>query len=142
MTLGGESAYLIDEGPFLRVRISGFGSTREIGAQSERILAECLATGLLGGLLGVALGIVAAEAVGAFGPTLSASTTSGGLAAFGLGNTLARHASTSFSLDAPVTWTLLLLGFALAMTGGLIAGSAGALRAARLRPADALRQVE
>jgi hypothetical protein len=33
----------IDEGPFLRVRVSGLGSTREIGAQSEQILAECLA---------------------------------------------------------------------------------------------------
>ena len=34
------------------------------------------------------------------------------------------------------------LGFALALLGGLIAGAAGALRAARLRPADALRQVD
>jgi ABC-type antimicrobial peptide transport system permease subunit len=38
--------------------------------------------------------------------------------------------------------SLLLLGFGIALAGGLIAGGAGAFRAARLRPADALRQVE
>jgi ABC-type antimicrobial peptide transport system permease subunit len=46
------------------------------------------------------------------------------------------------SLTAPVGITILLLGFGLALMGGLIAGAAGALRAARLRPADALRQME
>ena len=34
------------------------------------------------------------------------------------------------------------LGFLLAVVGGLLAGAAGAFRAARLRPADALRTVE
>ena len=60
----------------------------------------------------------------------------------GLGNALSRTASTTVSLDAPLTGGLLLLGLVLALGGGLIAGTAGALRAARLRPADALRQVE
>jgi putative ABC transport system permease protein len=59
-----------------------------------------------------------------------------------LGQALSRTASTSISLSAPVSLSLLLFGFALALTGGLIAGGAGALRAARLRPADALRQME
>jgi ABC-type antimicrobial peptide transport system permease subunit len=44
------------------------------------------------------------------------------------------------------TWlvavSLILIGFALALAGGLLAGAIGSLRAARLRPADALRQVE
>jgi ABC-type antimicrobial peptide transport system permease subunit len=35
-----------------------------------------------------------------------------------------------------------LLGFVLALAGGLIAGAAGGLRAARLRPAEAMRRVE
>jgi ABC-type antimicrobial peptide transport system permease subunit len=34
------------------------------------------------------------------------------------------------------------MGFSLAILGGLLAGAAAALRAARLRPADALRTVE
>jgi ABC-type lipoprotein release transport system permease subunit len=46
------------------------------------------------------------------------------------------------SLGAPVGVGILVIGFGLAVLGGLIAGTAGALRAARLRPADALRQVE
>jgi putative ABC transport system permease protein len=38
--------------------------------------------------------------------------------------------------------TALLIGFGIALAGGLIAGAAGAFRAAHLRPADALRTVE
>jgi ABC-type antimicrobial peptide transport system permease subunit len=37
---------------------------------------------------------------------------------------------------------ILAAGFLLALIGGLLAGAAGAFRAARLRPADALRAVE
>ena len=37
---------------------------------------------------------------------------------------------------------LIVIGFGVALLGGLVAGAAGALRAARLRPADALRQLE
>ena len=45
-------------------------------------------------------------------------------------------------LNAPISVEILALGFGLALLGGLIAGAAGAFRAARLRPADALRSVE
>jgi ABC-type antimicrobial peptide transport system permease subunit len=54
----------------------------------------------------------------------------------------ARSATSTVSLDAPIGLTVLGIGFGLAVLGGLIAGAAGALRAARLRPADALRQVD
>ena len=46
------------------------------------------------------------------------------------------------ALDRPSEGEVLLGGFLLAVVGGLLAGAAGALRAARLRPADALRTVE
>jgi ABC-type antimicrobial peptide transport system permease subunit len=46
------------------------------------------------------------------------------------------------SLTAPISITAVFAGLALAVAGGLIAGAAGALRAARLRPADAIRNVE
>jgi ABC-type antimicrobial peptide transport system permease subunit len=46
------------------------------------------------------------------------------------------------ALTAPVAVTVLLLGFLVAVLGGLVAGAAGGWRAARMRPADALRQVE
>ncbi len=128
-------------------RVREIGTLKALGWSQRlvvrQIVAECLATGVVGGLLGVGLGIGAAQLVGAFGPNLDASTTTGGGdSLFGLGAALSRTATTSVSLDAPLTAALLALGFALALSGGLLAGTAGALRAARLRPADALRQVE
>ena len=60
----------------------------------------------------------------------------------GLGAETARTASSSISLSAPVGVAILAIGFGLALLGGLVAGMVGALRAARLRPADALRTVE
>jgi ABC-type antimicrobial peptide transport system permease subunit len=128
-------------------RVREIGTLKALGWSQRlvvrQVVGECLATGVVGGLLGVGLGALAAAAIGAFGPSLTASSTTGsGTDAFGLGQVLARSAKTSVSLTAPLSVSLLLLGFVLALTGGLIAGGAGALRAARLRPADALRQVE
>ena len=51
-------------------------------------------------------------------------------------------ASTTVSLGAPVSIGLIVLAVALALAGGLLSGAVGALRAARLRPAEALRSVE
>ncbi len=62
------------------------------------------------------------------------------VAAFGQGQVAS--GSTSISLDAPVDIGLVLLAIGLALLGGLLAGSVGGLRAARLRPADALRHIE
>jgi ABC-type antimicrobial peptide transport system permease subunit len=70
-----------------------------------------------------------------------ASAATGGGSSL-LGASSARTATSSVSLTAPVGGTILAIGFGLALLGGLIAGTAAALRAARLRPADALRQME
>jgi ABC-type antimicrobial peptide transport system permease subunit len=128
-------------------RVREIGTLKALGWSRflvvRQIVGECIVVAIIGGLVGVALGVLAAWAVDGFGPSLSASTTTGGGdGLFGFGPALARTATTSVSLDAPVTGDLLALGFALALIGGLVAGTAGALRAARLRPADALRQVE
>ena len=45
-------------------------------------------------------------------------------------------------LTAPVTISAVLLAVVLAIAGGLIAGTFGGWRAARLRPAAALSRVE
>ena len=50
--------------------------------------------------------------------------------------------STDIALDAPVDPALILLAIGLAVLGGLVAGTVGGMRAARLRPAEALRSVE
>ena len=107
----------------------------------RQVAGESLATGILGGFLGLGLGLLAAVLIDAVGPTLTASSTTGGGGLSGLG-LAARTTSRAISLTAPVGMTLLLIGFGIALLGGLLAGAAGALRAARLRPADALRTVE
>ena len=91
----------------------------------------------------IALGILAALAIDAFGPTLTASSTVERRHALrrqprrgphrdeqGVARRTDRLRRSSCS------------GSGSPSLGGLVAGAAGALRAARLRPADALRQVD
>jgi ABC-type antimicrobial peptide transport system permease subunit len=126
-------------------RVRELGTLKALGWTQRRVVrqiaGESLAQGILGGVAGVVLGLLAAGLIDALGPTLSASSTteSGGL--FGIGE-VSRTATQSVSLAAPTGAAILLLGFTLAVVGGLLAGAAAALRAARLRPADALRTVE
>ena len=128
-------------------RVREIGTLKALGWKQglviRQIVGESFAQGVAGGLLGVGLGIAIAAGIGAFGPTLSAtSSTGGGAGAFGLGAITARTVTDNISLTAPISVNVLLIGFALALAGGLLAGAAGAFRAARLRPADALRTVE
>ncbi len=129
-------------------RVRELGTLKALGWTQGKVVrqvaGESLTTGVLGGFLGLAIGIGGALLIDAFGPTLTASSTTGASSAL-LGNLAAatqRTATSTVSLTAPVGVSVLAIGFALALLGGLIAGTAGALRAARLRPADALRQVE
>jgi ABC-type antimicrobial peptide transport system permease subunit len=126
-------------------RVRELGTLKALGWTQRQVVrqvaAESLAQGVLGGVLGVALGVGVALLVGLFGPTLRASSTTGGGSLLGV-EQAARTTSEVVSLAAPVGITILLAGFGLALVGGLLAGAAGALRAARLRPAEALRTVE
>jgi putative ABC transport system permease protein len=126
-------------------RVRELGTLKALGWTQRmvvrQIAGESLAVGILGGIVGIGIGVGVALAIDAFGPSLTASSTTGSDLA-DLGVSTVRTATRSVSLTAPVGITVLAIGFGLALLGGLIAGTAGALRAARLRPADALRQVE
>ena len=129
-------------------RVRELGTLKALGWTQRQVVrqvvGESFVQGVAGGLLGVALGVAVTAAIGAFAPTLAATSSTGGgdQGAFGLGALSARTVTDHVALTAPIAATVLLIGFGLALAGGLLAGGAGALRAARLRPADALRMVE
>lgn len=128
-------------------RVRELGTLKALGWRQRlvvrQVTGESLAHGALGGLLGAAIGIAGAAIIGAIGPTLEASVeeqSTGGFGPFGQGEVTAGR--TEVVLGAPVDPGLLVLAIGLAIVGGLIAGAAGGLRAARLRPAVALRSAE
>jgi ABC-type antimicrobial peptide transport system permease subunit len=128
-------------------RIRELGTLKALGWRQRlvvrQVTGESLLHGALGGLLGAGLGIAGAAIIEAIGPTLKASVAqqrSGGFGPFGQGRIVA--GSTDVVLGAPVDLGLLVLAIGLAILGGLLAGAAGGLRAARLRPAEALRSAE
>jgi putative ABC transport system permease protein len=135
----------------VKKRIRELGTLKALGWRQRlvvrQVTAESLVQGALGGLLGAAIGIAGAAVIDAIGPTLEASVEerqTGGVdpfaQAFGQGDVAA--GSADVVLGAPVDAGLLVLAVGLAIVGGLLAGAAGGLRAARLRPAAALRSAE
>lgn len=136
-------------------RVREFGTLKALGWKSRRIvgqvLGESMIMGVAGAVLGVALGIAGARLIAAFSPALQA-TMGGGLQGGTQGGppglqraaeAIAGSAQTvTVHLTAPVSAGLVGIAVALALAGALIAGAAGGWRAARLRPADALRRVD
>src|SRR5580704_6288548 len=152
---------------FGTLKALGWRSRRVIG----QVMGESVTIGIIGGAVGVALGFAGAAIVSAIAPALSASvgqTTgsatpggarqfSGGLPGGGSGSggftppsgggfsrpgTGTGGQSVLVHLTASVTVDAVVLAVVLALAGGLIAGSFGGWRAARLRPAAALARVE
>ncbi|WP_461008762.1 ABC transporter permease [Streptomyces capparidis] len=137
-------------------RVREFGTLKAVGWSRGRVVrqvvGEAFAGGALGGALGIALGVAGALAVTAVAPGLTATVGAtgatgagpGGPGGFGgprvLGEKTAK--SIDIALTAPLTATTIALAVLLAVTGGLVAGAFGGWRAARLRPADALRRIE
>jgi putative ABC transport system permease protein len=136
-------------------RVREFGTLKALGWRSRRIIGqvmgESIAIGIIGGIAGVGFGFGGAALIGKLAPKLSATVGSSNAASVagtgkGAGGALTPLTDTahtvSVTLSAPVTMSVILLAVLLAVAGGLIAGSFGGWRAARLRPAAALARVE
>jgi putative ABC transport system permease protein len=138
-------------------RVPEFGTLKALGWRGSRIvsqvLGESVATGIIGGLAGVGLGFAGVAIIDKIAPKLSAtvpSASGGGLqtqiAGSGSGPVAsspaaASHATIAVPMSASVTAGAIILAVLLAIAGGLLAGSFGGWRAARLRPAAALARV-
>jgi ABC-type antimicrobial peptide transport system permease subunit len=129
-------------------RVREFGTLKAIGWRTRRIVGQVIGEGLVigitGGIAGIVLGIAGAEVISAVSPSLSATT--GAPAVNGAFASTFHHAADAahtvlVHLSAPLEGGTLAVAVALALAGGLIAGAFGAWRAARMRPAAALRRI-
>ena len=119
-------------------RVREFGTLKALGWRSRRIIAQIMAEsaviGVIGAIMGIALGFGAASLVDAIAPKLTATVPP----SFASGNTN----TVGVHLAAHVSVSAILLAVVLAIAGALIAGLFGGWRAARLRPADAMVQMQ
>ncbi len=137
-------------------RTREFGTLKAIGWTNGRVVrqvaGESFVQGVIGGAIGVAVGLGGILMINLIAPTFSAITNTssvfgnifGGEAGEGPtggGPTGAASGSMTaeVALQAPITISVILIAVALAVLGGLLAGVIGGWRAARLRPAEALR---
>jgi ABC-type antimicrobial peptide transport system permease subunit len=133
-------------------RIREIGTLKALGWRQwlvvRQVAGESVLQGVLGGVIGIALGVAGALLIELASPTLEATFAQAaqqgprfiGPGGFGQGEVAS--ASTTVDVGAPVGIGLAVAAAGLAMLGGLVAGAVGGLRAARLRPADALRHID
>jgi putative ABC transport system permease protein len=134
-------------------RVREFGTLKALGWRSSRIIAqvigESMVIGVAGGAAGVGLGFAGAQIITSVAPKLSAAIASptgqrliqaggpGGPQTF---TPTVTH-TVAVPMSASVTVGAIVVAVLLALAGGLLAGSFGGWRIARLRPADALTRV-
>jgi putative ABC transport system permease protein len=132
-------------------RVRELGTLKAVGWPQRlvvrQVTGEALLQSMLGAAVGIAVGIGAAVGISAFAPSLTATVTSAAQSAFGpgpfgQGALSSSSGSEAVSLSAHVSPMLVLAAVGLALLGGLVSGAVGGLRASRLRPADALRQID
>jgi putative ABC transport system permease protein len=133
-------------------RVREFGTLKALGWRSRRIITqvigESLAIGILGGAVGVGLGFAGAAIITSVAPKLTGNLptptgqhiqTLGGSGPVSFNPTV--NHTVAVPMSASVTMGAIVLAVVLALAGGLLAGSFGSWRIARLRPADALARV-
>jgi putative ABC transport system permease protein len=137
-------------------RVREIGTLKAFGWRTSRIVAQIMGEsaviGIVGAALGIAIGLAGAGLIGALAPGLAATVSSnpGSAPAENVSmNATGEHTSIDQAaqhtvpvhLSAPVSVETIGLAVLLAFLGAVIAGSIGAWRAARLRPAQAMASV-
>ena len=130
-------------------RVREIGSLRAIGwsrgAVVRQVMAETIGIGVVGGVIGVAIGAGVCAVIAAVGPGLSVTSTGLAVGASSLSGLVGQSTTGTVTsivhLTAPIRATTILIAFAGALVGGVIAGVIGGWRAARLAPASALRDL-
>jgi putative ABC transport system permease protein len=137
-------------------RARELGTLKALGWRTRRVVAQLMGEfaviGAVGAVVGIALGLAGAGLVDALAPPLAATVSSNPGSApaenVSFGPSGAHHFIDQASqhtvpvhLHAPVSFGAIALAVALALLGAVVAGSVGAWRAARLRPAQALAAV-
>ncbi len=137
-------------------RVGEFGTLKAIGWRTRRIvvqvLGESVAMGVVGAVVGVGLGFAGVAIISKVAPKLSAlipgaggggtfqsQSVNGGPVSRTIGGSPDR--TIPVPLHPSITVGVILLAVLLAVAGGLVAGSFGSWRIAKLRPADALSRV-
>lgn len=138
-------------------RTREFGTLKAIGWSNVRVVSqvagESMVQAIIGGAAGLILGLGAVGIVNLISPTISSTVSAagnaGGQGEFqggpgggglgGFGQNIAQ--TTEIVLNAPITPWIVAGAIGLAILGGLVAGSFGGWRAARLSPVEALRAV-
>jgi putative ABC transport system permease protein len=140
-------------------RVAEFGTLKAIGWRTRRIVAQVLGEsvimGIAGAAAGVGLGFGGAAIINKIAPKLPVQVPgSGGGGGGGFQQQTATNGGPVHTIGSPstghivnvplhpsITVGVIVLAVILAVAGGLLAGSFGSWRIARLRPVDALSQV-
>ncbi|MFC4222714.1 ABC transporter permease [Lysinibacter cavernae] len=134
-------------------RTREFGTLKAIGWSNGRIVkqvaGESTVQAGIGAIAGVVVAVLGVVIINLIGPTLSATTASttgpegmSGGPGGGMGGVMdAASSAIDLTLQAPLSVTIIVVAIALALLGGVISGAAGGWRAAKLRPAEALRSM-
>ena len=136
-------------------RTREFGTLKAIGWRNSRIVGqvagESLVTGVIGVVGGFLVGIAGIFIINAISPSIAVAAQAdtqiagpGGFGGPGVGGGPFAEAAASSDviLHAVLTPSVVLIAVGLALLGAVLAGVFGGWRAARLRPAAALRTVE